>query len=185
MNVRLVAIVGVATAIVALAGCGSTSGHSETRSAATATTSSPDMAEANAEAEGILSRLELPPGSHQVAHLGGAQFAGGVGVPACNPQTDDTRFWTVRGSADSVVAYVKTHPTIGTPASQGYGTSGGNAPSAYVVMEYIDAPQPPQEQLDVTIGQLATGQVGVRADAYVAPPSSTCVRSGTAGRATS
>lgn len=183
MSMKLVATGFSLVAIAALSACGSRSGQPRAQAATTTTSSDPGMAAANAEAQRILNRVELPPSSHQVRHLSGAQFAGGVYFPACNPQTDDTRFWTLSGSVGDVVAYVKAHPAIGTPGSQGYGTTGGNAHSAYVIMEYIDTPQPQQETLDVTIGQLADGQVGVRADAYVAPPSSACSRSGTAGRA--
>lgn len=148
---------------------------------ATENSSSAGMAAANAEANGILNRVELPSGSREVGHLGGAQFAKEIFVPACNPKTDGTRFWTVPGSVEGVVAYVKAHPSIGTAGSEGSATTGAYSTSADVVMEYSYAPQWQQETLDITIGQLATGQVGVRADAIVVPRSSTCVRGGTAG----
>lgn len=169
----------VVTAGSVVSGCGTSIGPSAPEST---TTASPAMTAAHADAMRILSRVALPPGSRVVGHLSGSQFAGGFDVPACNPQTDDVHFWSVPGTADDVVAFVRTHPTLGTEDSEAYGPTSSNVPRATVIMENTGLPQTEQETLDVTVGQVVPGQVGLRVDAYVAPPSSECARSSSAGR---
>ena len=145
------------------------------RPQSTPTKISPDMARAKADADRILSRVQLPPGSHTVEHLAGAQFGGGGPYPNCSPQTDEVRFWSLAGSIEAVEAFVKMHPTIGTSATWNYGSTPSNLPGV-VIVEITGQPQVQPELLDITIGQIDSGHVGVRADAHVAPPSSVCLR---------
>ena len=172
----MVFVVAASTFLVA---CGTSVGASGVRT--TTRSTSPAMATANDEAQQILSRVELPPGSHPVGHLGGTEFRGGFDVPACSPQTDDVRFWSIPGNVQDVVTFFRRHPTIGTEGSEGYGPTPSNVAAAMVIMENTSLPRAQQATFDVTVGQLGSGHVGIRADAYVAPPSSTCVSGGGAG----
>ena len=135
------------------------------------------MAVANAEAARLLSRIDLPPGAHRVGHLSGPQFAGGFDVPTCNPQTDAVRLWTVNAKETEVITYMKDRPAVGSKGEEVSGSAPSNVPPAEVIMENAGQPGPPQEILDITISEVGPDQVGIRADAYVAPRSSSCTHS--------
>ncbi len=138
-------------------------------------TSGAALQAAEVQAGRILNSIVLPAGAHRVSHLDGPQFTGGYDAPICQPQADGVRYWTVPGNATDVVAFVQERPAAGLTGA-GDGPLPSDVPAGEVVTETNGVFA--GSLLDITVAQINTETVGVRADAYVAPTGSECPSAG-------
>lgn len=127
----------------------------------------------------MLDAAIIPPGAVQVPSLPGSVFAQPFQHPACTPLVDEARYWKVPGNPRNIASFLKVHAPSWIPNS-GSGSGGPSGkPTFYGV---FDVPRAKgwssSAQLDFTVAALRGGATGIRADAEVIPPRSSCARSG-------
>ena len=127
----------------------------------------------------MLDAAIIPPGAVQVPSLPGSVFAQPFQHPACTPLVDEARYWEVPGNPQDIASFLKAHTPSWIPNS-GSGSGGPSSkPTFYGV---FDVPRAKgwssSAQLDFTVAALRGRTTGIRADAEVIPPRSSCTRSG-------
>ncbi len=130
------------------------------------------------QAEQMLDAAIVPSGAQQVASLPGTAFAQPGQHPACNPLVGETRYWQVSGAPQDVAAFLAAHAPSWITNS-GTGQSGNNGENtSYIVFDTPagDTGWNSSNTLVFTIAALPEG-TGIRADAEVIPPGSSCVSS--------
>jgi hypothetical protein len=87
--------------------------------------------------------------------------------------TDVVRFWTAPGSAPSTATFIGDHAAPWLPHTGSGEIINPGQPVAYTLTDHAPRTDP---QLSITVAPVATGMVGVRADALVVPPGARCIR---------
>jgi hypothetical protein len=138
---------------------------------ATANLPDPHFVAAQLAAEALLTVVRLPPGAAPVSSTppGAPALAQPAVVPGTPYLVDRSVWWTVPGTLDAVMTWVRAHaPPGGELAGTGLTSQRGIVEWQTVGWRY-----PPQEpavtgsQLSVTVAPDGPGTVGIRADAQV------------------
>jgi len=125
----------------------------------------------------MLTAVRLPPGAKTVDYPippSALQGSGQLG-PACTQLTDVVHFWTLPGTAATTAQEIADHVPTWLPSS-GQGEAVGPGQVVYGINEGSPGMK---RQLSITVARIATGLVGVRADAIVVPSNARCVRAAT------
>jgi hypothetical protein len=149
------------------------------------------MAAVVASGSVMIDRLVTPTHSEVVAKEAARRYGSSPGarqvsrppIPAlaqppdgfgCTSVADKSQYWVVRGTLNSLVAFLQKHPPTGM-------TWPGND-SALTYIAYGPAnqgPPPSTLQLEVSFGAIDSASVGIRADRIAIPSSASCIYHGT------
>jgi hypothetical protein len=168
---QLVTVVGVVVVVTAAVVVPSVVGHHRTATVAVgpdgATSEAARIAVTQQAADELADGVQLPAGAVASASAPTQALAEAQGSPGSVNLVDATRFYTVPGTIDAVLAYAKAHPPTGTYAD---GTSSSSGPDGVelegIMFGRIATHDYAAPVLWVMATKVGTG-VAVRVDAYL------------------
>jgi hypothetical protein len=126
----------------------------------------------------------VPPGSSDVAHLGGRDLTEPAQVSACDPIVDATTLWLIRGSAGRLTTFLLRHVPRGMRNDEAGSMTSGGVTTSYSVADVPAGKHPPQRTLVFTFAPVGRA-TGLRVDALTIPSRASCMSAGGGAEATS
>lgn len=137
--------------------------------------------QATNEADCFLAGIVVPAGAHRVSAKTLPGLTTAPVEPACTPLIDQSRIWTLTGTAPDVQGFLRAHPAAGMTVS-GYTLPGSSLPvppdAAAWVSEVPTGAVHDDNQLVVSVLDIGKGMVGIRADAQIIPAGAACSSAG-------
>jgi hypothetical protein len=125
----------------------------------------------------MLDAAVLPDGASEVPSLPGSAFSEPALSIACTPLVDETRYWEVPVSIQAAQAFLIANAPSWIPnkASGSAGDATEPTTSLFVSGSVQGPGWNDSDQLVFVVAYLADGSTGIRVDAEVTPPGSSCI----------